>query len=342
MRRECSDPLKQFTVYGSGKIDLLYFVPMTKKLGVCDCQKILVPTRVAGDDCNRIRVWLEAKHEIDRFPKTPRACDAGHPWPHLLLFEIPRADSCKDNRNTGKYFVAVFHREVKCRGVTHDHDIQLDLCIPAAESLGHALPIRFHFHLRVFQVCAIERDWPPNTSPHRGFNQFQKRLAILNGAKSCLHYRRCGVLELDLSGFPTTHPSGTQAEQFAAGKSQSLLQIRRDYINVFPVGNPQSLLSWRSRISFCRDIEPSLARPANVDCGLVFCNENPCVFVFTVKATLPTMNTHDSSERGHRSAIPFEYRGSISPIRGNGFRKNAVTAFKRESSQETSIADNGR
>jgi hypothetical protein len=39
--------------------------------------------------------------------------------PDLLVFEIPRADPYKDNRHTGKYFVAVLHGEVRSAAGLH-------------------------------------------------------------------------------------------------------------------------------------------------------------------------------------------------------------------------------
>jgi PAS domain S-box-containing protein len=77
---------------------------MMKKLGVSGGPP---EPRFALDEGDGICIWMEAKPEIDRFPKTRRTCEAGHSRQHLQPFQFAGADRVEDNGHTWKYLVPI-------------------------------------------------------------------------------------------------------------------------------------------------------------------------------------------------------------------------------------------
>ena len=65
MRRQLRNLFKDLMACRSDDVDLFHFILVTKKFGVRDCQPVLVPLRFAGDDCDRICIWIEDE-ERDR------------------------------------------------------------------------------------------------------------------------------------------------------------------------------------------------------------------------------------------------------------------------------------
>src|SRR6516165_1096342 len=115
MRRECDDSLEDLMIVDSSdELYLSHLILMPKKLGTRDCQKSLISSRYAADNCDGFRIWLKTKSEIDRLLKTQRRCNTGHPLrPHLLPIQVSFSNCVKDNRHAWKYLVAILHRELK-------------------------------------------------------------------------------------------------------------------------------------------------------------------------------------------------------------------------------------
>ena len=112
---------------------------------------------------------MELKREIDRLPHPHRNYHAGDARPHLLRFLSGNIG--EDDRHPGKHLVAVLEREFKHLISSCNHKVQLYPAVPAAESLGQALPITFLVESRVFDGRGIEVDLPRNASAHRRFHQ---------------------------------------------------------------------------------------------------------------------------------------------------------------------------
>jgi len=75
MRREFRNSLKQLRACRSKEGDLGHFVSVAKQFGVLFLEPVVIRAGCLSDDCNRLRIRVEAQSQINRFSNSASGFD---------------------------------------------------------------------------------------------------------------------------------------------------------------------------------------------------------------------------------------------------------------------------